>query len=271
VRFVIHASVPGSLDAYYQEIGRAGRDGRQARAVLAFRPQDLGMQRFFASGHPDADTIARVARALGAHDAPVSATVLRQETGLTASRLTAVVNLLQQVRALRTTDQGRLEPLADLSPTDAAEQALQLADAHQELERSRVDMMRGYAETTGCRRRFLLGYFGQACKDPCGSCDRCDSARPVAGVRGAGHDRGLLDGTSTSTGTSTDARPASAPTMANHPFVPGTRVRHQRWGHGAVMSEEEGRLTILFESAGYRTLSLAVVQDQDLLSAEPVR
>jgi ATP-dependent DNA helicase RecQ len=272
VRFVIHASVPGSLDAYYQEIGRAGRDGRQARAVLAYRPQDLGMQRFFASGHPDADTIARVARTLGSHDAPVSATELRQETGLTASRLTAVVNLLQQVRAVRTTDQGELEPLADLSPTDAAERALQLADAHQELERSRVDMMRGYAETTGCRRRFLLGYFGQACEEPCGACDRCDSARPVVGARaGGGHDRGLLDGTSTGTGRGTGARPAPAGTMPQHPFAAGTRVRHQRWGNGAVMSEEEGRLTILFESVGYRTLSLAVVQDHGLLSAEPVR
>jgi ATP-dependent DNA helicase RecQ len=59
--------------------------------------------------------------------------------------------------------------------------------------------------------------------------------------------------------------------MPQHPFAAGTRVRHQRWGNGAVMSEEEGRLTILFESVGYRTLSLAVVQDHGLLSAEPVR
>ena len=268
VRFVVHASVPGSLDAYYQEIGRAGRDGQQARAVLAYRPQDLGMQRFFASGRPDADTIARVARTLGSHDAPVPASVLRKETDLTASRLTAVVNLLQQVRAVRTTDQGELESLADIGPVEAAEQALRLADAHQELERSRVDMMRGYAETTGCRRRFLLGYFGQASEDPCGSCDRCDSARAVVGARGGGHDRGLLDGTST--GTNAAAEPAPAAATPDHPFVPGTGVRHRRWGLGAVMSEEDGRLTILFESVGYRTLSLTVVQENDLLSVEPV-
>ncbi len=275
VRFVVHASIPGSLDAYYQEIGRAGRDGHQARAVLAYRPQDLGMQRFFASGRPDADTVAAVARALHSHQAPVSASVLRKETGLTASRLTAVVNLLQQVRAVRTTDRGELEPLSELGPTEATEQALRLADAHQELERSRVDMMRGYAETTGCRRRFLLGYFGQAGEDPCGSCDRCDQDLAGTGTAGAGHDRGLLDGTSTvaaagtDTRTATDARPAVVATTARHPFAPGTRVRHQGWGHGAVMSEEDGRLTVLFENVGYRTLSLAVVQEHDLLSAEP--
>lgn len=60
VRFVLHASAPGSLDAYYQETGRAGRDGKPARAILAYRPKDLG--RFFASGRQDQDTVAQVAR-----------------------------------------------------------------------------------------------------------------------------------------------------------------------------------------------------------------
>jgi ATP-dependent DNA helicase RecQ len=209
--------------------------------VLAYRAQDLGMQRFFAAGRPDPDTVSQVARRLKAHHSPVSPSELREETRLTASRLTAVVNLLEQVEAVRTTAAGELEPVDGVSAADAARQAVELGDAHQQLERSRVDMMRGYAETTGCRRRFLMGYFGQAQDGACGNCDLCES------------------------GTVDVMRPAETEKHPN-PFAPGTQVRHGRWGNGAVMSEDDGRLTVLFESVGYRTLSLAVVLQHDLLS-----
>ncbi|WP_051028715.1 RecQ family ATP-dependent DNA helicase, partial [Cellulosimicrobium cellulans] len=65
VRFVVHADVPGSPDSYYQEVGRAGRDGEPAVAVLFYRPEDLGLQRYFAVGVPDRDDLREVARALG--------------------------------------------------------------------------------------------------------------------------------------------------------------------------------------------------------------
>jgi ATP-dependent DNA helicase RecQ len=56
VRFVLHADVPESLDEYFQEVGRAGRDGQPARAVVFHRPEDIGRQRFFTSngGHDEA-------------------------------------------------------------------------------------------------------------------------------------------------------------------------------------------------------------------------
>lgn len=61
VRFVFHHDISESVDAYYQEIGRAGRDGEPARAILFYRPEDLGLRRFFAgSGHVDVRVGARV-------------------------------------------------------------------------------------------------------------------------------------------------------------------------------------------------------------------
>ncbi|MYS20321.1 ATP-dependent DNA helicase RecQ, partial [Streptomyces sp. DvalAA-14] len=158
VRFVLHASVPGSLDAYYQEVGRAGRDGAPARAILAYRAQDLGLQRFFAAGGTDADTLTAVAREVRGGSGPVPVAELRLRCELSATRLSAALNLLEQTGAVRTGPEGSAwaEPARD--EADAVEEALRIAGNHRLLERSRVDMMRGYAETTGCRRRFLLGY-----------------------------------------------------------------------------------------------------------------
>ena len=69
--------------------------------------------------------------------------------------------------AVGVTADGRLEYRdADVDPG-------QVAEAHQRLIRSRIEMMRGYAETTGCRRQFLLGYFGEQLEHPCGNCDTC--------------------------------------------------------------------------------------------------
>ena len=86
VRFVAHASVPGSLDEYYQEIGRAGRDGKDATAVCFYRPEDLGIRRFFTGGLPDETLLAEVAAAT--QDARVRARAgrPRRDVGTTAHR-----------------------------------------------------------------------------------------------------------------------------------------------------------------------------------------
>ncbi|MYS23125.1 ATP-dependent DNA helicase RecQ, partial [Streptomyces sp. DvalAA-14] len=60
--------------------------------------------------------------------------------------------------------------------------------------------------------------------------------------------------------------PAATVPAPRHPYRPGVRVLHRQWGEGEVMSEDDGKLTVLFSTVGYRTLSLSVVTENNLLS-----
>ncbi|MEW2412850.1 RecQ family ATP-dependent DNA helicase [Streptomyces sp. NPDC046866] len=262
VRFVLHAALPGSVDAYYQEIGRSGRDGGPAVAVLHYRPQDTGMQNFFAARGPGGGAVAEVASALHAEEEPVALDDLREQTGLSRNRVTAAANLLEQAGAARTDEEGAIAAAPDMTAEEAAERASEAAAARRRLERSRVEMMRAYAETTGCRRRFLLGYFGQRYEAPCGGCDVCAPARSDGpGAAAQAPAEGSVRGPAQ--GPAADGGPGGHPAAAD--FPPGTRARHREWGDGTVLSEEGDRITVLFDSMGYRTLSLAAVSAQDLL------
>jgi ATP-dependent DNA helicase RecQ len=243
-RFVIHAEPADSLDSYYQEIGRCGRDGRPALAVLVYRQEDLGLRRFFAAGAPPEDELQQVAGLVAAAPAAgvedgVDVKALREETGRGATPLARDLNLLEQVSAVVLDDEGAAHPADGApDPSTAARAARELAEHHERVDQSRVEMMRGYAETTQCRRQFLLGYFGEQLDEPCGNCDNC------------------------SAGTSQE-QPASGDDDV--PFPVETAVEHSEWGPGVVMRIEDDRIVVLFDQVGYKTLALAAVQENDLL------
>lgn len=241
VRFVVHASVPDSLDSYYQQIGRAGRDGGRADAVLFYRPEDLGLQRFLTARPFDQNGVRQVAEAVRHHGGPASTRDIDDEVEQSRRRTTNSLNLLEQAGAVQATGHGRFDYSdSGLSPDDAAREAADIASRNKRMDASRLEMTREYAETRSCRRQFLLGYFGDALDDPCGFCDTCDTC-----------DAG-------------SAQQHTADKGAR--FGVDTRVRHREWGTGTVVRQETDRVTVLFDDAGYRTLALSVVEGGGLLT-----
>jgi len=245
-RFVVHAEPADSVDSYYQEIGRAGRDGDPALAVLVYRQEDLGLRRFFAAGTPAEEELQQVAGLVAAAAAAgieegVDVKDLREETGRAATPLARDLNLLEQVEALVLDEGGAAHPAEHAPPPrEAAAAARELAEHHERVDQSRVEMMRGYAETTECRRQFLLGYFGEQLDEPCGNCDNC------------------------SAGTAQDH---PGPSDHDTPFPVETPVEHSEWGKGVVMRVEDDRVVVLFDEVGYKTLGIAAVTENDLLRA----
>jgi len=242
VRFVVHHEVAESVDAYYQELGRAGRDGEPARAVLFYRPEDLGRRRFFASGRLEADVLDRVARGVHAHRGPIEPGRLLEQVDVSKTRLAAVLHALEDQHVVRVRDDGAVAKAGRRADVEAGiARAARAEEEREAFERSRVEMMRAYAEEHWCRRAFLLGYFGEAFEPPCGRCDNCR----------AGHGR------------------APEAEGGDDALAVGARVEHPEWGLGTIGRREGEQLTVVFDTVGYKTLAMDVVREKDLLRPAP--
>jgi ATP-dependent DNA helicase RecQ len=241
IRFVTHYHFPGSLEAYYQEVGRAGRDGATARCSVLYREEDQAVQSYFLGGkYPDLEEAAKVARvvnglALGERR-PLAEIAEAADVPRRKARI--VLTLVKRHGLVREHRASRWERTApDVTAADLSRELVDYEERRVK-DREKLEMMVRYCRTAQCRTRVILEYFGRVAdaEHDCGHCDN-DGA---AAYRAAGGLRTPLE--------------AVPPTVA---LIAGEEVRHPTFGRGMLLELDRVDAEVDFGGHGVRRVAVA--------------
>jgi DNA topoisomerase-3 len=172
IRTVLHLALPGSVESYYQEIGRAGRDGKPSRAVLMHHASDRRTHDFFLErDYPDEQVLEKLFA--GLKTKPITAETLRKKTRVKKADFTKALEKLWV--------HGGVKGVAEEQLVRGDESWRAPYSAQRDLRLEQLALMAKFAEGKKCRMLALVEHFGDSADsaEPCGHCDACAPATSI--------------------------------------------------------------------------------------------